>query len=128
MSMTLAAAEPSRFSSIVTVAGSRFFTQDDVPVPSNVPEVPERLISRLHVHGTGDLLARIDGGQILDFPLYNHTIIDSVTTWAEGIGSELEPTLSPIDDKVADGLTSEELVFQGRSYRDIEGVEAHSRD
>lgn len=123
MSMTLAAAEPSRFSSIVTVAGSRFFTEDDVPVPSNVPEVPDQLISRLHVHGTGDLLARIDGGQILDFPLYNHTIIDSVTTWAEGLGSELEPTLSPIDDEVDDGLKSEVLVFQGRSYHDIDGVE-----
>ncbi len=123
MSLTLAAARPDLFSSVVSVAGTRFFTEDDEIVPLNVPEVPTQLISRLHVHGTEDTFGPIDGGQVLNFPLFTHSVMDSVNTWAAGLGSENGPTLHPIDDTVSDGLTSEMLVFQGRNYFDINGVE-----
>lgn len=122
MSLTLAAAKPDLFSSVVSVAGTRFFTSDDELVPPAVPEVPARPISRLHVHGTSDSLSSDEGGQVLDFPLFIHSVMDSVTTWAAGLGSEGEPTVVPIDDRTADGLTSELLAFEGRTYVGLDGT------
>ena len=60
MSLTLAAAKPDLFSSVVSVAGTRFFTIDDELVPPDAPEVPVRPISRLHVHGTSDTFVRLE--------------------------------------------------------------------
>ena len=127
MSLTLAAARPDLFSSVVSVAGTRNFTIDDELVPNDVPEVPDRPISRLHVHGTADEFVTVDltedGGQVLDFPLFNHTVMDSVSTWATGLGFEGEPTIVPVEDRALDGLTSELLSFPGRTYSDIYGTE-----
>ena len=123
MSLTLVASHPNLFSSVVSVAGTRFHSIEGDPLPLDVPEVPTRPISRLHIHGTADPFVSIGGGQILDFPLYNVSVIDSVSNWAAGMGSEGEPTVVPIEDRVADGLTSELLSWQGRTYTDIHGTE-----
>ena len=123
MSLTLAAAEPDLFSSVVSVAGLRFFTSDDEIVPSSVREVPARPISRLHVHGTADQAVPIGGGPAPNFPLFTHSVMESVTTWAVGLGFEGEPTVVPIDDRTADGLTSELLSYPGRTYIGLDGLQ-----
>ena len=121
--LSLVNREPELFSSIVTVAGLRYYSSDGtVLLPEEHSEIPSRPISRLHIHGTADPFVPDDGGPVVPSPFVYRPVIESVTNWASGLGADQEPEMALIDDISRDGLTSESFTWEGRSYVDANGL------